>query len=130
MSFHYSPPWKAQNKYTVELYKIHYIQSDYTFQLYKVLRENRCFTRKKRNNILLSIIWLTIQGETTQNINKFTLGVLAGFPATMFMLFVIYFALKQSVPLALAIALGVVAWGIFSIASSKVHSGSPFFHKK
>ena len=62
---------------------------------------------------ILSIIWLTVQGETTQNINKFTLGVLAGFPATAIMLVVIYIALKQSVHLALAISLGIVAWGVF-----------------
>ncbi|WJE24992.1 DUF3147 family protein [Bacillus cereus] len=61
---------------------------------------------------ILSIIWLTIQGESTQNINKFTLGVLVGFPATAIMLFVIYIALKQ---LFLAISLGIVAWGLFLI---------------
>ena len=48
------------------------------------------------------------------------LGVLAGFPATMVMLFVIYFALKQSVHLALAISLGVVAWGIFLVAQKYI----------
>ncbi|RPJ94117.1 DUF3147 family protein [Rummeliibacillus sp. TYF005] len=69
---------------------------------------------------LLSIIWLTIQGETTQNINKFTLGVLAGFPATMFMLFLIYFALKHSVHLVLAILLGVIGWAIFLIAQKYI----------
>lgn len=62
---------------------------------------------------ILSIIWLTIQGESTQNINKFTLGVLAGFPATVIMLLVIYISLKQSVHLVLAISLGIVAWGVF-----------------
>ncbi|MEK4629048.1 MAG: DUF3147 family protein [Solibacillus sp.] len=69
---------------------------------------------------ILSIIWLTVQGESTQNINKFTLGVLAGFPATMFMLFVIYFTLKQSVHLALAISLGIVGWAIFLIAQKYI----------
>ncbi|SCC39786.1 DUF3147 family protein [Bacillus mycoides] len=64
---------------------------------------------------ILSIIWLTIQGESTQNINKFTLGVLVGFPATAIMLFVIYIALKQSVHLVLAISLGIAAWGLFLI---------------
>jgi len=64
---------------------------------------------------ILSIIWLTVQGETTQNINKFTLGVLAGIPATIVMLFVIYISLKQSFHLILAISLGVVAWGIFLV---------------
>ncbi|WP_413078929.1 hypothetical protein [Solibacillus isronensis] len=36
------------------------------------------------------------------------------------MLFVIYFALKQSVHLALAISLGVVAWGIFLVAQKYI----------
>lgn len=69
---------------------------------------------------ILSIIWLTIQGETTQNINKFTLGVLAGFPATMFMLFLIYFALKHSVHLVFAISLGIVGWGLFLIVQKYI----------
>lgn len=69
---------------------------------------------------ILSIIWLTIQGESTQNINKFTLGVLAGLPATVIMLFVIYLALKQSVHLALAISLGIVAWGVFLIGQKLI----------
>lgn len=63
---------------------------------------------------------MTIQGETTQNINKFTLGVLAGFLATMFMLFVMYFALKQSVHLTLVISLGIVGWAIFLIAQKYI----------
>ncbi|GIN90067.1 hypothetical protein J22TS1_11180 [Siminovitchia terrae] len=62
---------------------------------------------------ILSIIWLTIQGESTQNVNKFTLGVLAGFPATAIMLFVIYIALKQSLHLVLAISLGIIAGEYF-----------------
>lgn len=62
---------------------------------------------------ILSIIWLTSQGESAQNINKFALGVLAGLPATAIMLFVIYVALKQSVHIVLAISLGIVAWGLF-----------------
>lgn len=62
---------------------------------------------------ILSIIWLTVQGESAQNINKFTLGVLAGFPATAIMLFVIYLALKHSVHLSIAILIGMMAWGIF-----------------
>lgn len=69
---------------------------------------------------ILSIIWLTIQGESTQNINKFTLGVLAGFPATVIMLLVIYIALKLSVHLVLAIPLGIVAWGVFLIGQKLI----------
>ena len=72
---------------------------------------------------ILSIIWLTVQGEPTQNINKFTLGVLAGFPATAVMLLVIYTALKQSLHLALAIPLGIVAWAIFLTAQKYIMDG-------
>ena len=52
------------------------------------------------------VIAKTVSGE---------IGVLAGFPATVIMLVVIYIALKQSVHLALAISLGIVAWGVFLI---------------
>ena len=69
---------------------------------------------------ILSIIWLTIQGETTQHINKFTLGVLLGLPATIVMLFVIYVALKQSMHLIIAISLGVIAWCIFLAAQKYI----------
>lgn len=72
---------------------------------------------------ILSIIWLTVQGESAQNINKFTLGVLTGFPATAFMLVVIYMALKQSIHLAVALPLGIVAWGIFLTLQKYITSG-------
>lgn len=72
---------------------------------------------------ILSIIWLTVQGESAQNINKFTLGVLTGFPATAFMLVVIYMTLKQSIHLAVALPLGIVAWGIFLTLQKHITSG-------
>ncbi|OZI10520.1 hypothetical protein CEW92_16645 [Bacillaceae bacterium SAS-127] len=62
---------------------------------------------------ILSIIWLTIQGESTQDVTRFTLGVLAGFPATAAMLLVIYIGIKYSVHLAISILLGVIVWGLF-----------------
>jgi hypothetical protein len=64
---------------------------------------------------ILSIIWLTVQGESTQNIAQFTIGVIAGLPATIVMLLVIYIALKHSVHLSLATLLGIVGWGLFLI---------------
>ncbi len=48
---------------------------------------------------LLSIIWLNYQGEQNTTLIKFTLGVLWGFPATALLLFIMYIALKNSVPL-------------------------------
>ncbi|MCD7035706.1 DUF3147 family protein [Metabacillus sp. GX 13764] len=71
---------------------------------------------------ILSIIWLTVQGESAQSINKFTLGVLAGFPATAVMILVIYLALKNSVHLTFAILLGIVAWGVFLLGQKFIMS--------
>ncbi|WP_025025892.1 DUF3147 family protein [Caldalkalibacillus mannanilyticus] len=62
---------------------------------------------------ILSIIWLTIQGESTQSITRFTMGVLAGFPATAAMLLVIYIGIKYSLHVSISILLGIVVWGLF-----------------
>lgn len=62
---------------------------------------------------ILSIIWLTAQGEDVQHSNKFIIGVLMGLPATAVMLVVIYVVLKQSWHLSIAIVLGCVAWVLF-----------------
>lgn len=72
---------------------------------------------------ILSIIWLTVQGENTENINKFTLGVLAGFPATAIMLIVIYFSLKHSIHIVWSISLGIGAWGLFLSIQKFIISG-------
>lgn len=50
-------------------------------------------------------------------------GVLAGFPGTAVMLLVIYIGLKHSVHLAIAILLGIVAWGIFLIVQKLIMEG-------
>ncbi len=64
---------------------------------------------------ILSIIWLTVQGESTKTINEFTGGVIAGLPATIVMLLIIYVALKHSIHLPTAILSGVIGWGFFLI---------------
>ena len=64
---------------------------------------------------ILSIIWLTVQGESAKTINQFTGGVIAGLPATIVMLLIIYLALKHSVHLSIAIVFGVIGWGFFLI---------------
>ncbi|SOC39028.1 DUF3147 family protein [Ureibacillus acetophenoni] len=61
---------------------------------------------------ILSIIWLTVQGESANTISRFTGGVIAGLPATIVMLVIIYIAFKHSIHLSIAIILGVVGWGI------------------
>ncbi|MGE7093640.1 DUF3147 family protein [Lysinibacillus sp. NPDC048646] len=62
---------------------------------------------------ILSIIWLTVQSESSDHIQRFTVGVLVGLPATMVMLFVIYMAMKSSVHIVFAIGLGIVSWALF-----------------
>ena len=62
---------------------------------------------------ILSIIWLTVQSESSEHIQRFTVGVIVGLPATMCMLFVIYMAMKSSVHIVLAIGLGVLSWAVF-----------------
>ncbi|MGA3675898.1 DUF3147 family protein [Lysinibacillus agricola] len=62
---------------------------------------------------ILSIIWLTVQSESSEHIQRFTYGVIVGLPATMFMLFVIYMAMKSSINIVFAIGLGIVSWAVF-----------------
>lgn len=62
---------------------------------------------------LLSIFWLTVQGETSKQIQSFTLGVILGLPATIVMLLAIYFMLKNSFSFILAVIVGIVSWGVF-----------------
>jgi len=62
---------------------------------------------------LLSIFWLTVQGETVKQIQTFTMGVLMGLPATIVLLVVVYLMLKQSFSFSLALAVGIITWGIF-----------------
>ncbi|WP_391119679.1 DUF3147 family protein [Psychrobacillus sp. L3] len=62
---------------------------------------------------LLSITWLYFQGEKTEVLSKFALGVLWGFPATAMMLIVVYIALQSSVHLLISIGLGICGWLIF-----------------
>ncbi|MFC2949991.1 DUF3147 family protein [Virgibacillus sediminis] len=64
---------------------------------------------------ILSIIWLSVQGESAKTINEFTGGVIVGLPATIIMLLIIYMAFKHSIHLSLAILFGVIGWGFFLI---------------
>ncbi|API93106.1 hypothetical protein J32TS6_13440 [Virgibacillus pantothenticus] len=64
---------------------------------------------------ILSIIWLTVQGESAKTINEFTVGVIAGLPATIVMLLIIYFAFKHSFHLSVAFLFGIIGWGFFLI---------------
>ncbi|MFP3919277.1 DUF3147 family protein [Lysinibacillus telephonicus] len=68
---------------------------------------------------LLSIFWLTIQGETIKQIQTFTMGVIIGLPATIIMLLVIYVMLKNSFSFLIAFLAGVASWG-FLLAIQKL----------
>ena len=61
---------------------------------------------------LLSIIWLTVQGESNDQIRQFTWGVIIGLPATIVMLLSIYLALKNNIQLGFAIIIGILVWGV------------------
>lgn len=69
---------------------------------------------------ILSIIWLTLQGTSNYNVSQFAWGVLVGLPATAVMLLVIYFGLKYSIHLAIAILLGIIAWGMFLLLQNYI----------
>lgn len=62
---------------------------------------------------LLSIFWLIFQGETSRQIQTFTLGVIIGLPATIVMLLAVYLMLKNSFSFLIAIIVGIISWGIF-----------------
>jgi hypothetical protein len=61
---------------------------------------------------LLSLFWLYIQGEQAHNLNKFIIGVLYGFPATVVLLLVVALCLKYSLSLFLSIGFGIAGWSI------------------
>ncbi|AWE09246.1 hypothetical protein DCE79_07395 [Lysinibacillus sp. 2017] len=62
---------------------------------------------------LLSILWLSIQGEQAVTLNKFIVGVLMGLPATMALLIIVYFGMKNSLHLLWSVLLGIAGWMLF-----------------
>lgn len=69
---------------------------------------------------LLSLIWISIQGEQTQNLSKFVFGVLKGFPATIILLLIVAMSLRAYISLTLSIVLGICGWGIFLVVQNSV----------
>lgn len=65
---------------------------------------------------LLSILWLYTQGEQTDKISKFAMGVVWGLPGTVVMLLIIGLALKYSIHLFASLGLGISGWLIFYFA--------------
>ena len=62
---------------------------------------------------LLSILWLSIQGEEAETLNKFIVGVLMGLPATIILLIIVYLGMKNSMHLLWAVLLGILGWLLF-----------------
>lgn len=71
---------------------------------------------------LLSLIWIYVQGEQTQNLSKFVFGVLKGFPATIILLLIVGLSLRAHISLPLSILLGLCGWGIFLAIQNLVFS--------
>ncbi|QQK77696.1 DUF3147 family protein [Salicibibacter cibarius] len=59
---------------------------------------------------LLSLIWLSFQGNSAEEISKFAMGVLWGFPATAVLILIVALLLRYSFPLSLAMLLGAGGW--------------------
>ncbi|TDB49597.1 MULTISPECIES: DUF3147 family protein [Bacillaceae] len=59
---------------------------------------------------LLSLVWLTVQGQSSAQLQQFIWGVIIGLPATIVMLVGVFIALKYQLPLIAAIAIGIMCW--------------------
>jgi hypothetical protein len=69
---------------------------------------------------ILSIIWLSVQGESSGTISTFLLGVLKGLPATIILVLIVYIALQYSIHLMAALLLGICGWGLFLFIQTNV----------
>lgn len=59
---------------------------------------------------LLSIIWLSVQGESSTTLSQFARGVLFGFPSTIVLLVIVSLSLRFSYSVTTSILLGVAGW--------------------
>lgn len=69
---------------------------------------------------LLSLIWLSIQGENSNSLSKFALGVLWGFPATVVLLLIVAVLLKNDCSLWISLALGITGWAVLITLQEKI----------
>ncbi|MEI4770049.1 DUF3147 family protein [Psychrobacillus sp. FJAT-51614] len=69
---------------------------------------------------LLSVLWLTVEGQTKEQIQQFTWGVIIGLPATIVMLVGVYIALKNNLNFVFAISIGLVCWSLSLVLQNKV----------
>jgi hypothetical protein len=68
---------------------------------------------------ILSIIWLSVQGENAGTISTFLLGVLKGLPATIVLVLIVYIALQYS-NLIIALLFGMGGWALFLFVQTKI----------
>nr|MDH3155670.1 DUF3147 family protein [Bacillus licheniformis]MDH3162479.1 DUF3147 family protein [Bacillus licheniformis] len=60
---------------------------------------------------LLSLFWLSVQGESLKHLSQFAKGVLWGFPATAVLLLIVVLSLKASFPVIISVVFGICGWG-------------------
>ncbi|ATH94300.1 membrane protein [Bacillus glycinifermentans] len=60
---------------------------------------------------LLSLFWLSVQGESLKHLSQFAAGVLWGLPATAALILIVAVCLKSSLPLAVSFVFGLCGWG-------------------
>ncbi len=59
---------------------------------------------------VLSVIWLTFDGQSGVDLGRFVVGVLWGLIPTTAMLLAVAYCLKRGLPAIPALGVGVVAW--------------------
>ncbi|MCY8810274.1 DUF3147 family protein [Bacillus atrophaeus] len=69
---------------------------------------------------LLSLFWMRVQGEETETLSRFALGVLFGLPATICLLVTLALLLRASMPFFLSVCLSIVGWAVFLLVQQAV----------
>ncbi|MGG0188232.1 DUF3147 family protein [Bacillus rhizoplanae] len=64
---------------------------------------------------LLSLFWISVEGGSREELSRFALGVLYGFPASALLLFIVYLGLRNSFSLSISILFGIGIWSILLI---------------
>ncbi len=68
---------------------------------------------------VLSVIWLTFDGQSGVDLGRFVVGVLWGLIPTTAMLLAVAYCLKRGLPAIPALGLGMIAWIAISLIAQR-----------
>lgn len=68
---------------------------------------------------VLSVIWLTFDGQSGVDLGRFVVGVLWGLIPTTAMLLAVAYCLKRGLPAIPALGLGAIAWIAISLIAQR-----------